>query len=398
MKKSLLPLLFAFVSCGLSESYESSRFSGNESWKNPSYEKDSTSSGIEVCYMTALEYPEGYDWRADRESGTVKCSLTVYADFIPVMKIPVGDRYETSPDPDMHRIIDGHLYSDFSTGTETVIKRDGEELFRYPAREMIVAIAVHEDGIHTLGKPRDSDGFSYRVNGAIQIERKSGKVFPRISYENDMVCFAFAEHIASLSGNMERYYACIDGRIEQVAVREDIIKVWDILIHEGKISYIATMTGISFPVIVEEEKMTSLEMYKGMDVKACRLMPVENSIATEVLYSYYGLYTSGIWKSGKRYGSFLSGCTVRGICTWKDGICCVVNGTAGNSSGTIFRCGETFKIPEGYSLMGDNPMAVVNGILNIGFSSLKGEPPLIWKDGKIFRLETNGPICTLTVD
>ena len=42
------------------------------------------------------------------------------------MKLPVGEEYHISPDPDMHRVIEGHLYTDYSTDKETIIKKDGQ--------------------------------------------------------------------------------------------------------------------------------------------------------------------------------------------------------------------------------------------------------------------------------
>jgi hypothetical protein len=47
-------------------------------------------------------------------------------------------------------------------------------------------------------------------------------------------------------------------------------------------------------------------------------------------------------------------------------------------------------------MMGNNPIDMVNGILNIGLSSVTGGQPVIWKDGETQKLDINGPICTLS--
>ena len=125
------------TSCGISEIETGRRPSGGNNWRNPSFSIDTSANARKVCYVTGLDYPEGYDWRSDSENGTVKCSLVVFADGVPAMKVAVGNEYHISPDPDMHRIINGHLYTDFSTDDETIIKKDGQEIFRYPGREMI---------------------------------------------------------------------------------------------------------------------------------------------------------------------------------------------------------------------------------------------------------------------
>ena len=37
----------------------------------------------------------------------------VFADGVPMLRLPVGEGHEVSADPDMHEIIDGHLYTVF---------------------------------------------------------------------------------------------------------------------------------------------------------------------------------------------------------------------------------------------------------------------------------------------
>ena len=93
-----------------------------------------------VWYVTGFDYPEGYDWMSDLEAGSVKCSMVVYANAVPMLKVPVGNEYQTSADPDMHRMIGGDLYTDYSTDSLTVIKKNGKHMFSYPGREMIVSI------------------------------------------------------------------------------------------------------------------------------------------------------------------------------------------------------------------------------------------------------------------
>jgi hypothetical protein len=55
-------------------------------------------------------------------------------------------------------------------------------------------------------------------------------------------------------------------------------------------------------------------------------------------------------------------------------------------------------MPEGYAAMGSNPIAMMEGILHVGLSSLEGRKPVIWKDRHIVEMDINGPLCTLTVD
>lgn len=252
--RPILTLIFTtllLASCDLTE-VGGTQSSREDIWKNPTFSKDSTSRERVRCFITGLDYPDGYDWRADPEKGVVKCSLVVFCDGIPVMKVPVGKEYEVSPDPDMHRIIDGDLYTDYSTSDETVIKKNGKELFRYGGREMILGMTVSKGSIYTLGQPRNGEGFTYRKDGVPIIERRQGFAFPRLQSDQDSISFAFSEPIYSPEGNIERYYHVMNGKIVQAAIREDIKTVWDIILHENSICCLTSLTGVSSPVLIRD--------------------------------------------------------------------------------------------------------------------------------------------------
>ena len=153
------------VSCGLSEiGGEGPTGTDGGIWGGPVEENNGEGILQQICYMTALDYQNGYDWRADTARESVKCSLIVYADGKQIMKVPVGEEYETGADVDMHRIAGGHLYTDYSTSEETIIKRDGRLLFRYPGPEAIHGMCVSGDDVYTLGQSRNGEGFSFRKN------------------------------------------------------------------------------------------------------------------------------------------------------------------------------------------------------------------------------------------
>ena len=385
------------VSCGIRIIDENGSSEGNI-WTDPTYTPDSSSVKRQICYVTGLDYPDGYDWRTVPENSAVKCSLVVFADDRPVMKLPVGEEYHISPDPDMHRMIGGHLYTDYSTDNETIIKKDGQEVLRYEGREMILDMKVSGENLYTLGRPRKGNGFIFRKNGAAMMHRTDGYAFPRLQTLKDSICFAFSTPVESSSEQLERYYHVINGRVVQTAVREDVRKVFDIIWHKGKSCYLASMTGISSPIIVNGEKMKALESSEGIDMLTCRLMSAGNSLFTEAICFKGESCYSCLWKDGSIHMLFPEGMTTSGICTLDEGICCVLNADKQDYGGLIFRCGETFDIPSGYTATGPNPIAMRNGILHVGLSSMTGGKPIIWKDGNTSPLNINGPLCTLSVD
>ena len=184
----------------------------------------------------------------------------------------------------------------------------------------------------------------------------------------------------------------------QVGVREDVTKVWDVIMHGGRACYLASLTGVSSPVTFNGENMKALELSDGIDMLTSRLLSAGKSLGVEAICTKGLTYSSTLWKDAVKYRQFANGMTTNGICTWNDGICCVLNSSSRSSGGTIFRCGETFTMPSGYSAMGSNPIAMLDGILHVGLSSLNGGKPMIWKDGTAQELNINGPICTVTAE
>ena len=145
----------------------------------PDTTADVPTEAAERLWISGVAYPEGYDWQRDTAYGIVDARLILLRDGTKVLDIPAGDRQEISTDPDMHRIVGGHLYTDYSSGTETVVRRDGEELFRYDGREMLVGFLVRDDIVWTLGVSRTSGrGPVLRRNGVQVFSDPLGRLPP----------------------------------------------------------------------------------------------------------------------------------------------------------------------------------------------------------------------------
>ncbi len=385
------------VSCGLEEVSRRPVGGSGNVWVGPGSGPGKTDPEKQVVYVTAMDYPDGYNWKVDREKGTVRCSLVVYADGVPKMKVPVGDEYEVSSDPDMHRMMDGHLYTDFSTDSETVIKKDGKDAFRYSGREMICDMIEYEGDIYTLGHSRTGNGFTYRKNGEIILERRNGRSFGRLHKDGDSISFAFAESVDSAEGEWERYYMAVDGEVSQTAVRDDVRKVWDIVPVDGETCYLASVVGISAPVLFISGEMKALNMPESSRMLTCRILPSEGILCAEGLCQRDNKpLTSGLWREDGQVYLFADGMTVSSVCTGGDGVCCVLNSSSLMKKGVIYRCGETYSMPLGYGSVGGDSAVVIDGILHVGLSSLTGAGPLIWKDGQTSPLKINGFISTVS--
>ncbi len=126
----------------------------------------------EHVWLTAVRFPDGFAWDLDTCAVDGEVWIDLYRDGEMVRSQPAG----ASVHPDMHRYTGGHLYTDWSTDTETVLSRDGAELFRFEGREAIRGFLVREDGIHTLGQDRDGSGFTYRIDGRTLYRSETGAV------------------------------------------------------------------------------------------------------------------------------------------------------------------------------------------------------------------------------
>ena len=387
------------VSCGLSEVGEVEKDNDAGSiWGGPLV---GTGSGnqtlVPISYVTMVEYPSGYDWRSDPARGTVRCSLAVYADGVPIMKIPVGAGYKVSSDPDMHRMIGGHIYTDYTEEDETFIKRNGTLLFSYSAAERICGMHVGDEVVYTLGESRRGRGISFRRNGEVLVQREQGSLIGPLRYDGDSLSFAFYEQILNAQGR-GRYYSVYGSVVSQVALREDIVTVWDVLRDHDQLVLLTSLIGVSQPVLIKGESMIALNMPPGAEFVSGSIFRLGSETGVEGVYksSSGGRYNC-IWIGGERVTVF-SPQSLSGLCTDGDGVFCVLNPMDESYPGKIYRAGDVYDIPQGYVCLGSQSMAVINGIMHVGLSSLTGGRPMLWRDGQIDTIKVNGYISHISMN
>ena len=263
---------------------------------------------------------------------------------------------------------------------------------------MMVGMAVDGDDVYTLGQSRSGRGFSYRKNGEILFEHPSGRLFDHFEKSAAGVFFAYSEEILFSGRLIERYYVYSEDSVRQIAVREDVKKVWDVAVTDGTVRYLASLVGISNPVLIHgDDSMAVLDVSNGSSVKSCRFVPGLHDVVEGVVRQPTGVMSSYIWRSSSVDTMFPLGMTVSSICSWDDGICCTLTSQREEAS-MISRCGELFQVPVGYSVMGASPIAVVDGILHVGLTSSIEGRPAVWKDGEVHPLDFNGFISNITAD
>jgi len=146
------------------------------------YTKEDSQPFPPGVYVTAIDFDKGYDWRRDTTFGLSSGYVKLFKDSTLVLSIPAGPGEEVSLDADKHHFVDGHLYTEYCSMTETVIKRDGRELLRYDGAETLKGILVRDDDIYTLGQGIGGyRGLTLRKNGEILISKEKGTVWGSFS-------------------------------------------------------------------------------------------------------------------------------------------------------------------------------------------------------------------------
>jgi len=202
-------------------------------------------------FVTAVEFPEGYDWRRDSSYGAVSGSLALYRDGERILSLPAGPGCRASLDPDLHHLVDGHLYTESCIGGETVIAVDGTDLFSYPGREFLCGLLIEGTDVYTLGQNRSGSGFSLRRNGEELFSSSNGTVSSHISdnpqypggalyRDGGHLYFSYCRPLAE--GSASRLWFIVeDGR--ETAVDVDTEGMYDIRVQDGEIRILPRANG-----------------------------------------------------------------------------------------------------------------------------------------------------------
>ena len=134
-----------------------------------------------LLYYTAVRFPDDYDWQRDSAYGSVPFELILYRDHVPALTLVWDEEACFGPDPDRHHLLGGHLYTERPIGGQTRVGCDGQELFRFDGREFLVGLLPDGTDLYTLSRKTSGSGFSFRKNGEILMENRSGIPFGDLS-------------------------------------------------------------------------------------------------------------------------------------------------------------------------------------------------------------------------
>ncbi len=351
-------------------------------------------------FITGVEYPEGYDWISDIGTDAEGAVLFLMKGDERIVELPVGHDSCVSADADMHRCLDGHLYTDFSTDRETVIKMDGIELLRYTGREMITGIMVRSDGIYTLGQPRSGTGWAFRKDGAIIISRNSGTLLHGLFTDEDSVCFSYQDKVETPYGTREVYCLVKDGTQLSIPAEMDVTGIDDAISVNGTFCYIAQLKGVRGRFLVNGSVRTPLEMPgDATDISGCRFITGDSGIfLTGTLKGIPGKGPrDAVWHgTGLLAGTPANGRIERCVI---DGGKCYYIGRMQSETGTsfLYMNGKDMATPSRYRLIYPQCMGVYADDWCIALSDwASSECPVLWTEEGMTDYGFNGLFTSVT--
>ena len=200
------------------------RTQGGSGAGDKTHDADSSLAGSPGVYVAAISVRDSYNWQIDTALGAAACDAVLYLDGRKILSFPTGYEYGVGTDPDSYHLFGGHLYTNFTDGMGTVIKKDGVQLFRYAEREQIKGLLVKDDDVYTLGCGKvTGEGFSLRRNGQLILATNGGQIlggFDALGAERTgalyedcgQVCFNYKDVLDNV------VYVVEDGSLDPISV------------------------------------------------------------------------------------------------------------------------------------------------------------------------------------
>lgn len=346
-------------------------------------------------YAVALEFPEDYDWRRDPSGGDVAPDIVFYHDTVAIFRKPTGNGSLLLPDGDMHRIYGNHLFSDCSTPSQTIIFKDGEELFRWDGREMVADLEEHNGKTYTLSTSRDGQGWSCRCDGETVLHGEYGRFLSGFYKVAGRLCFDYAQAIVDkVSGIPDRHYHVTDGVDSLVVVPADIKKILTAEMINGEFNYIATISGYDRLIWQAGRNAYVLQEEKTGENPDCRLLNAGGR--TVAMANLDG--KDCLWDAdGKKFFTG-EGCRIFSICE-KSGHLCFATSSSGGLSDIKIYYDDSFRtLPERYVMLSPSGLGCDDYGFAVGVNDMENSfRPMILRGDKTLNYDFNGYFICLAL-
>lgn len=346
-------------------------------------------------WISAVEFPEEYDWYRDTAFGSVNFNIVLYSGDERILSLSSEKVTDLSPDPDSHRIVGGSLYTDFCRQGETVILKDGEPFLQYKGEESLTGFILRKGKVHTLGKSRSGKGFTYRINGDPAFMSFSGEIIGELHSDGDDICFGFR-----LGGEVvKEYMLCRNGTPESVPMPYNCSSITDIKSIGGSVATLGIMGSWSvYRLTLGDGRSFTFggSHPPGYSPTGGRIIGTANG----------KIWVTGDYHSGngdRLYFLWMEGASSN--ITWMDSGSQVLS--SGTDGETVFLAGNDsqtgspfiYAAPKGEKtspgkgkFLFPSCCSVLDGSVLAGFSTPGLRENFIWRDGSLEEMEFNGYI------
>ena len=376
------------------------RFTHEPGYRVPA---DTTSPGPETdgrqhVYLTAVRYPEGFNWELDTCAVDGDVWLDLYRDGERISSFPAGG----SVHPDMHRFCSGHLYCDVSTETETIVYQDGKELFRFEGRESLRGFLVREGSVHTLGQDRDGNGLTYRIDGHTVFRSPVGTVLGDLDRngrkggalmeDGEDLYFSYCAPVEGgkeyrVMRNGEWFRTLPDGRLGTVC---------DLLVHGGKV--LRVLSTHRQLLLSDDDTNLTLGLPSGRSVYRARIVPWKDEILVLALAADWIGRRYYILTEGGDAFPFDSGVTIADLLTDREHLGWLLTDRTGTPERFSTPDGDNLDIPGDGFLASGRCALLWEGKLLLALSGHEGAPGCFWQDGQSTPVPFNGCFTSITVE
>ena len=377
---------------------------------------DNENSPDTAVFVTAVEFYGSYYWQRDTAGESEPFRICVYRNMEKILAVQGGPGTIVSYEPDMHRYIDGHLYTDFSSAGETVVGKDGRELFRFKGREMMCGFIVRDGKVYTLGQNRSGPGVTFRCDGETVFSDSDGYAIGGITEQyrsggglhedGGNIYFSYNVPQKGVTGKRASVYLVENGSSVELNPPAEIQNVSDVRVVEGTV-YVCgnTVSRNSHVVLSAGKEVKQLQVGMGCQFSGSRILWAGNEmyVKADCSMDQWQNTCAVMWDMAKMaYGP-----------SWTQRIYgFYVDGGGGYASvGIDLQTGDTFvrsvrddvsgagcTLSGRYDMMSPGCAAMFGGNFYVGLTPHgKGMKPVLVKNGTPTELAINGFISSVSV-
>lgn len=313
------------------------------------------------------------------------------------------------PDPERHRIWDGHLWTDSTDGHVTIISCDGQEKFRYEGEEHLQGFLLVNGNVHTLGQRPGRDGFCYRINGEAVFDSPRGSVLGSpsdpdwlggaLSLDGENVYYAYSLPIALKDHVFREYHVMRGAQHYKTIPAGSSDALYDLRVHEGQVIRLERRDNALFWVSGEEERALDVSLSEFVSGK---LVKFSTSITARVLTRTWGT-TCQHWYYIPQVGMFQSvviGQSERGVLALRDWNWAFADiGPDGRFLKLAYNYPPAPPVPDGdYTLATPAGLFVSNGHFAVALTGSSGNAHVVVSDVGQYSYTFNGYFTSVRME